>query len=174
LEALLEEADVVSRQEFSVEIEGIFGGKVDAEIEIDGAKHILDWKSVSHRDFLQGRKLWKIEKYVDQLSSYGNVLGLTSAIVVLVDRNTFELLEVPIKLDPEYGQALIDRAHETLEVVRELQKVGAKKFVETRRVPAAQPTNGCRFCPFQRQCRQEEEQGLVTSQMADGVQIWRI
>lgn len=162
LEDLLTTSDLVSRQEFLVEIEGIFGGKVDAELDIDGQKYILDWKTVAHKDFLRKEKLWKIEKYVNQLSSYGNLLGIHKAVVVLVDRNTSELLEVPLNLDPNLGEELLEKAHEVRDLVDHLV------------VPAPVFSGGCRFCNFVRQCSAEEESQYVSNSIAAGVPLFRI
>ena len=145
LEAVLESMPLKSQTEYSVEIPGVFGGKVDGRVEVAGEQVLLDWKTIGNADFRQGTGLTKIEKYFAQLSSYAAVEGVTKAVVILVNRNTGALEELELVLDTAYGAQLIQRARTTMQyvaqkVVPQADKLGSRE---------------CFFCQFARQCNAE-------------------
>jgi CRISPR/Cas system-associated exonuclease Cas4 (RecB family) len=125
---------------------------------------LLDWKTVGAADFRQGDELYKIEKYFAQLSSYAAVEGIQKAVVILVNRDTGQMKELELVLDPAYGRQLIQRAEETM------------RFVADREVPKADKlrSNVCRFCKFQRQCSEEEDTGYIQAQLDAGISPERL
>lgn len=159
LEDILDTVSLPSETEYTVEVPGVFGGKVDGRVFVNGEWVLLDWKTVGAADFRQGAGLYKIKKYFAQLSSYAAVEGINKAVVILINRNNGAMQELELILDPAYGQSLLRRAEDTMTLVR------------TRTVPVADKlfSSDCRFCRFQRQCGEEEATGYIQRQLDAGV-----
>lgn len=164
LERVMDDSPLATRQEFNIQVPGIFGGKVDLEVELDGEKVLLDWKTVGHKDFIQKEKLVKFYKYFGQLSSYAAVENFNRAIVVLIDRDTLQMQEYELVLDDAYGEELLEGARDIM------------RHVEQRQVPHAKylGTRNCNFCQFLRLCDAEELSGAVQDHLDRGLNPSRL
>lgn len=124
----------------------------EAKIERNGREAILDVKTVGEKDYKQGAWGPKMAGYVAQLSVYGYLEGLETAIILLVNRNSGELAEYEFAVDREYAEKMLRRAK------------GVVDWAAMRRLPPAEEWTGkegsfaCQsFCAFYRQCKMEQD-----------------
>lgn len=147
-----------------------------AKIARQSREAILDVKTVGSKDFKQGAHGPKMPGYVAQLSVYCHLENVSTAIILLVNRDSGELAEFEFDYDPEYAEKMLRRAK------------GVVDWAAVKRLPPAEEwagsdgSFGCKaFCAFYRQCKLEQdtqgqytddqgrEIGLVQKKLYDGV-----
>jgi len=140
LEALLAGA-FPGRIETEVRVVGdAVSGRIDALLrENDGTLTVIDIKTVGAREWALRSK---VEEYVDQISVYAALVGATTGIVLLVNRDTGEMDELRFDVDYARAEALFDKA-------RRLQKQAQDGLVAEA---TAWGTEACRWCPYRRRC----------------------
>lgn len=160
VEEYLAGAGLLVKAEYRVEsADGAVSGRVDALIEdslwagvVEEGKTarqaILDVKTVKHEDFKKGAYADKVKGYVAQLSVYCRLENVPTAIILMVSRNTGEMLELEFDVDTEYADSLLERAS------------WIAQSAEKRELPPAEEWGSfycTAFCPFYRLCKREED-----------------
>jgi hypothetical protein len=159
------------RVKYAVEGKSVVTGRVDHRVRVDhieldqpedsvltakitrqSREAILDVKTVGSKDFKQGAHSPKMPGYVAQLSVYCHLEGVKTAIILLVNRDSGELMELEFDYDPEYAEKMLRRAK------------GIVDWATANRLPPAEEwagsdgSFGCKaFCPFYRQCKREQD-----------------
>lgn len=146
MEGWLDEIGLSVRSEFRLG-DNNWSGRADHEVELDGERYVLDVKTVGRKDFDQGANGRKFKKYGAQLSLYGQEMGLSRGIILLVCRDSGRVAEFVLDVDAERAARLREKAKDT--VLRAAE----------RRLPPAEEWSGedggfscINFCPFYRLC----------------------
>ncbi len=149
LEKWLMATPLVEVVEYPVYIEGHnVRGTVDAIIEWQDERYLLDLKTVDHKKFEEGAFGAKFPKYKAQLSLYAAATGIKKAIILLFNRSTGEYgVPVEFDVDPTQQQQLLDRVDKLTANLRDNELPIAEDLGKF--------TCGL-FCPFTRLCDLEE------------------
>jgi len=158
----LEELGVLVEDEFTVRSEdGTLVGRVDGRLKLaDGRELLLDIKTVKGADFKKGSSAPKFNTYRAQLSVYCRILGLTDAVVLLVNRDSGEWDEYEFTVDPAYADSLLARA-------ASIYRLATARVVDE---PEVWGSFFCTaFCPFYRQCAAQNADGSVQADLDAGL-----
>lgn len=157
--------------EFRVELaDGAMSGRVDALIERDGVRYVLDLKTVGRDDYDDGPWGKKFEGYMQQLSVYGYQLGVQWGIILMEDREKSRLKAYTFPIKAERAIELNNRA-------KQLMQWAEDKVVppaETRNDPDKSKRFVCNFCAFMPQCEGEEQFGLVSGAIKRGENLTKL
>jgi hypothetical protein len=137
-----------------------------AQIEVAGQQYILDLKTVKEKDFKAGLKGRKIAGYVAQISVYGRMLGVDKGIILLLNRNTGEMVDWEFDIDPEEADGLLLRAKTMYGQAKQRQLPEAEEWGKTR-----SGSYFCRnLCPFYRQCAEQQASGNIQRALDAGAE----
>lgn len=124
----------------------IIEGHADAMITLDGFDYILEIKTANSASFAQVKKIgvfrW-MPQYFDQVQAYMGLSGIEKAIVLVFNKDTSELYEELIELDPLYYELLVERARQIRDATDPPRKLSES------------PMNYiCKMCEFRRYCHE--------------------
>lgn len=132
-------------------------GFVDAIIELDGEKIVVEIKTTNDNNFTFRKNSNTPTPYHRyQLLTYMKALGINKGAFFYENRNTGEILIVPIEMD-EKNEGIIDEAWDWMREVHQTYKDG--------RLPMREGKNSnsviCRQCPLNKVCWDDENAGDI-------------
>lgn len=155
--------DVINSQRQVGGYKGHGGGSTDGEALIDHIKHLCEFKSMNHANFLAiQRKGVEEEKpqHYRQMQMYMGKLGITRAMYMVMDKNNSDIYIEFVKFDPFTYEMLLAKEESVIDAVHQnlLPKVshnpswfqckncGARDVCHNSHVPK----KNCRTCTYSR------------------------
>lgn len=139
--------------EYRVESDdGSVSGRVDAVVDTEEGRIIIDIKTVNSREF---RERSKLDQWKDQINVYGTILFAAKGLILLVNRDTGELDEITFDIDYQRAGELIARAGKIVDYAKN-GIVGIAEFAGSRYCSL--------FCPFFSRCEQKPAGRLTVEQ----------
>lgn len=129
-----------------VELDRLDDSAMTALVEKNSREAILDVKTVGSKDFKQGAWSMKIPGFVAQLQIYMHLEQVKLGIILLVNRDSGEMLELEFDYNEQQALKLLRRAK------------GVVDWAAEKRLPPAEEWGGfgCKaFCPFFAVCEAE-------------------
>lgn len=158
-------ADVVVKVEGDRGRKRKWAGREDyqASIEVQGEQYILDAKTVGEKDYKEGAWGRKVQGYIGQISVYGHLTGAKKGIILLVNRNTGEMMDLEFDIDPDYAEAMLQRAAYIVQTANARELPAAEEWTPSG------PSFFCRnCCPFFRICAEQQETGAIQRRLRRG------
>ena len=154
---LLEKAGVLIEAEVPIEhSDPPIGGFMDALIMWQGEEMVCEVKTTKQDQFNHRAAKMKVPGYqLIQLLTYMKVFNKQKGFFLTENKNTGELLVIPIKMT-EANQALIDRVFEWMRVVYANATEG-----ELPKRPFTQSSFECKSCPVKKTCWEGYKRGSV-------------
>jgi len=153
LQTAFEKAGVLSEKELPVEISDppVFG-YADAIFEIDGEKIVAEFKTTNQEAF-EFRKLSQqpAEAHKLQILLYLKATGNKRGAVIYENRNTLQLLVIPVELD-ETNEQWLEQALEWMRTVR-----SAYENKQKPKQPFQQRNKICQECPVYETCWSDKD-----------------
>lgn len=142
----------VVSSEITIPKNDLITGRADIIVSIDNELHVVDIKSINDYAFklLKDKAREPDEGYIKQLNLYMHFFGIKKGFLLFDNKNTQELLEVPLDYNEALALQCIERFKKIKEMIEKEIMPGIPEFSEDDKWK-------CDYCPYKGACEKVEE-----------------